>query len=370
VDDPADEVPLDDIERLLLGARPSLTRIEVAEQAGVPIELAEELWSQLGFARTADDEVAFTEQDVAALRMTSDLVTLGILEPDSRSALVRTWGRSYARLAEWQAELLGGLVLQDDDPGGRISEMVEEVTPRVAELQDYVWRRHLASAAQRLLHSLEEDDGQRMAVAFTDIVGYTSRSKHLTEAELVELVETFEDETTRAVTAVDGRVIKTIGDEVLYVADSPRALVEVALALAARGEDDDDPYPRVRAGIAYGEVTSRLGDVFGATVNIAARLTSHARPGTVLVDRGAFDVLTDENKGAPDAELQGPDGTPLARLVGKAAEELAEISPYAEHEDLRFRRLRRVSVKGYRGLEPWLVRKRTPPDKSGDQDRS
>ena len=360
-DDPA-EVPLDDIERYLLGAKPTLTRTEVAEKAGVPIDLAEELWGQLGFPRTADDDVAFTKKDVAALKMTSELVTLGILGPDSQAALVRTWGRSFARLAEWQAELLAGLALEDDDPGRRIGELVEQVTPRVEKLQDYVWRRHLVSAAQRLLHSVEEDDeGQRLAVAFTDIVGYTSRSKNLTEAELVDLVETFEDDTTRAVTAIGGRVIKTIGDEVLYVADSPRALVEVALALTDRGENDDDAFPRVRAGIAYGDVTTRLGDVFGPTVNIAARLTSHARPGTVLVDRGAFEALTGQDEDAPDT---APDGTPLARLIDRAADEIAELSPYAEHEDLRFRRLRRTSVKGYRALEPWLVRK--PRDRGDD----
>ena len=364
MDDAGDGVPLDDIERYLLGARRTLTRIEVAEKAGVPIELAEELWSQLGFPRTADDDVAFTKKDVAALKMTAELVSLGILEPESQAALVRTWGRSYARLAEWQAELLGGLALQDDHPERRVAELVEIVTPRVEKLQDYVWRRHLVSAAQRLLHTVEGDDeGHRMAVAFTDIVGYTSQSKSLEEQQLVELVETFEDETTRAVVAIGGRVIKTIGDEVLYVADSPRALVEVALALTARGEEADDPFPRVRAGIAYGDVTTRLGDVFGPTVNIASRLTSHARPGTVLVDRGAFEVLTGQDQ-APDT---APDGTPLARLLDKAAEELADLSPYAEHEDLKFRRLRRTSVKGYRALEPWLVRKSRQRDRDADE---
>jgi adenylate cyclase len=361
VNDGPDAVPLDDIERSLLGARATLTRVEVAERAGVPLELAEELWGQLGFPRTADDDVAFTEKDVAALKMTAELVSEGILEGDSQAALVRTWGRSFARLAEWQAQLLAGLALEDDQPEHRIGELVETVTPRVGKLQDYVWRRHLVSAAQRLLPAVEDDgDGQRLAVAFTDIVGYTSRSKNLTEAELVDLVETFEDETTRAVTAVDGRVIKTIGDEVLYVADSPRALVEVALALTARGEDDDDTFPRVRAGIAYGEVTTRLGDVFGPTVNIASRLTSHARPGTVLVDRGAFEVLTGQHE-PPDT---APDGTPLAKLLDRAADELADLSPYAEHDDLRFRRLRRTSVKGYRALEPWLVRKARAKDSS------
>lgn len=357
--DGPDEVPLDDIERYLLGARPTLTRIEVAEQAGVPIELAGELWAQLGFPRTADDDVAFTRNDVQALRMTAELVSLGVLGAGSQSALVRTWGRSYARLAEWQAELLASLALEDDRPGRRVAELVREVTPRVERLQDYVWRRHLVSAAHRLLATVDASpEATRMAVAFADIVGYTSRSKNLPESELVDLVETFENETTRAVVAVGGRVIKTIGDEVLFVADSPRAAVEVALALTARGADDDDPFPGVRAGIAYGDVTTRLGDVFGPTVNLASRLTSLARPGAVLVDRGAFDALTGQHQASDST----PDGTPLARMLDRAAEEPTGDSPYAEHDDLRFRRLRRTSVKGYRALEPWLVRRTRLPE--------
>ena len=349
-----DDVPLEDIERYLLGAAPSLNRREVADKAGVSIELAQELWGQLGFPHTADDDVAFTENDVKALTMTSELVSLGILEEESQAALVRTWGRSYARLAEWQAGLLANLALADDHPEERVVELVTEVTPRVAKLQDYVWRRHLVSAAQRLLPSVESaEESVGMAVAFTDIVGYTSRSRNLTETELVDLVERFEDETTRAVVDAGGRVIKTIGDEVLYVTDDPRSAVEVALTLTDRGEADDDPFPRVRAGVAYGQVTNRLGDVFGPTVNVASRLTSIARPGAVLVDRGAFDRLTGKDE-PPDT---APDGTPLAMLIEKATDELADISPFAEHGDLRFRRLRRTSVKGYKALEPWLVRR-------------
>ena len=347
---------LPDLERYLLGARRTLTRQQVADKAGVPLELAEELWGQLGFPHTSDDDVAFTKNDVKALKQTAQLVSLGILEPDSQSALVRTWGRSFARLAEWQVSLLAGIALADDDPTARLDELVTTVLPNVEELQDYIWRRHLVSAAQRLLPRAEGlDEVRPMAVCFTDIVGYTSQSKNLSEKELVDLVEHFEDETTRLVVAAGGRVIKTIGDEVLYVADEAGAGVDVALELTARGEDADDAFPRVRAGLAFGSVTSRLGDVFGPTVNIAARLTSVARPGTVLVDRGAFDALTGNDQ-PPDTT---PDGTPLTRLLDRAADELAEISPYAEHGDLKFRRLRRVSVKGYRHLEPWVVRRRT-----------
>ena len=350
-----DESPLDDVERYLLGAQRSLTRRQVAEASGVPLELAEELWGQLGFPHTDDDDVAFTEKDVEALRKTAELVSLGILEPDSQAALVRTWGRSFARLAEWQVSLLAGIALADDDPTGRLDELVTEVLPRVEELQNYIWRRHLENAAQRLLpHVDSAPEEMPTAVVFADIVGYTSQSKNLTETELVDLVEVFEDETTRAVVAVGGRVIKTIGDEVLFVVDDVHAAIEVALVLTERGEDDDDEFPRVRAGIAYGPVTRRLGDVFGPTVNIASRLTSVARPGSVLVDRGAFEVLTGRDT-PPDT---APDGTPLAKLIDRAADELSDLSPFAEHGELRFRRLRRVSVKGYRHLEPWVVRRR------------
>src|SRR5688500_14510795 len=94
--------PVEEIEQALLGSRRTYTRGEVSERAGMPLELAEELWQQLGFPRTADDDVAFTDTDVEALVKTNDLISLGILTPDSQAALVRTWGRSFARLAEWQ----------------------------------------------------------------------------------------------------------------------------------------------------------------------------------------------------------------------------------------------------------------------------
>lgn len=348
---------LDDVEKYLLGARRSLTRRQVADASGVPLDVAEELWGQLGFPHTDDGDVAFTERDVEALRTTAELVALGILEPDSQAALVRTWGRSFARLAEWQVGLLAGIALADEDPQARLDQLVSEVLPRVGDLQDYIWRRHLENAAQQFLPTVDAGSDQApAAVVFADIVGYTSQSKNLEETELVDLIEVFEDETTRAVVAAGGRVIKTIGDEVLFVVDDAWAATEVALLLTGRGEDAGDSFPRVRAGIAYGPITRRLGDVFGPTVNIASRLTSVARPGTVLVDRGAFDVLSGQDL-PPDT---APDGTPLAKLIDRAADELADLSPFAEHGDLRFRRLRRVSVKGYRHLEPWVVRRRSP----------
>ena len=312
---------LDAIEELILGEAPHLTRLQVTEQAGVSLEVARELWRLLGFPEQDDDDVAFTEADVQALRYSHDLMKLGILSPERQAALVRTWGRSFARLAEWQTRLLTEVALENDDPVGQITALTEEVLPRLETLQNYVWRQHLAKASRRMMttESLGSDVTQ-LAVVFVDIVGFTSRSKELSDIELVTWIEFFEAECSAAVNEHGGRVIKNIGDEVLFVADDVAQAAEVALLLTSRGADDEDDFPAVRAGIAYGEVVARLGDVLGPTVNIASRLTSVARPGTVLVDDGAHDALAD----AP---------------------------AYS------FRRLRRTSVKGYERLQPWALRR-------------
>jgi adenylate cyclase len=168
-----------------------------------------------------------------------------------------------------------------------------------------------------------------MAVVFVDIVGFTSRSKELDEGQLVQWIEYFEAECSGLVVDHGGRVIKNIGDEVLFVAEDVAGAADAALTMTARGADPDDEFPEVRAGLAYGDVVSRLGDVFGPTVNIASRLTSIARPCSVLIDRGAHDALTGDTTDEERDER--------------------------EHAGFSFRRMRRTSVKGYTRLQSWVL---------------
>ena len=317
------------IQSVILGEEPTLTRLELAERSGVDLAVAEMLWRLLGFPHVADTEVAFNSHDLEALLLAKELMDIGVIGPDSQAALVRTLARSFARLAEWQTRILAEIgqeeAISDDD----YVDLVTEVLPRIETLQNYVWRRHLASAStSRLTTEETATGGSELAICFVDIVGYTSRSKELDEAELIDWIERFEAEVTGAVIDHGGQVIKTIGDEVLFVLEDPREAVEVGLILAARGSDDDDPFPAVRVGIAYGSVVRRLGDVFGPTVNIAARLTSIARPGTVIVDHGVHDLLCREH--APEA---------------------------TRADDITLRRLPRASVKGYSRLESWAARR-------------
>ena len=230
-------------------------------------------------------------------------------------------GRSFARLAEWEITEVTMVALENagDLDEDAIKDLVGGTLPAVEQLQNYIWRRHLASAIGRLL-ATSADNAVPMAIGFADIVGFTRRSRDLSPDELSAMVETFEATATAIISDHGGRVIKTIGDEILYACDDPLAAARVALLLAD-GHLADDAFPQVRVGAAYGAVLRRLGDVFGEPVNIASRLTSIARPGRVLVDR-----------------------------------ELAEaLRPH--EEEFRLRRVRGVSVKGYSRLETWALKR-------------
>ncbi|MCB0871658.1 MAG: adenylate/guanylate cyclase domain-containing protein, partial [Solirubrobacterales bacterium] len=213
---------------------------------------------------------------------------------------------------------------EDLDLGALFAEM-DNVIPQVEAVQAYAWRRHLLNAASRFLISPEyAEESAPMAVGFADIVGYTRQSRSLRTNELTRLVDDFEAESLSIITELRGRIVKTIGDEVMYAADDPADAVEIALQLAERHEHDES-FPELRVGVAWGDVVAHWGDVFGPSVNVAARLTSLARPGKVLIDRELADSVRDN----PGYIL---------------------------------RRLRRTSVKGYRRLEPWSVRREVSKD--------
>jgi adenylate cyclase len=183
----------------------------------------------------------------------------------------------------------------------------------------HVWRRQFAAAAARAFASAWQEGQPQLAVGFVDIVDFTASTRTWDNHTLERLLERFERETSLRVTAFGGRVVKTLGDEVMYVADDAVSAVEVALDTVAAHAAADD-LPDVRAGVAAGPVLERLGDVFGQPVNLASRLVDEARPRSVLVS----------------AEL---------------AEQLADDGSYA------LRRLRRRSVRGYRALTPYLLRR-------------
>lgn len=282
----------EDIERLFVGAGARYTRAEVAAHSGVSPELAERLWRALGFATLADDAVAFTDADVAAMRQVSTMLGTGLIDDDTAIRMARALGQTTARLAQWQAEIMIGAMLPPDgsptdEQIGKVLEVSERLLPGFEQVLVHVWRAQLAAAGTRLLTIAdinEESAPTRatMAVGFADLVSFTRRARELDERDLADLVEGFESRAADVVAAHGARLVKTLGDEVLFTAPTPGQAAAVALELV--GEE-------MRVGMAYGPVLPMMGDVFGTTVNLAARLTALARPGAIVVDAALAEAL-------------------------------------------------------------------------------
>jgi adenylate cyclase len=277
------------VEERLLGGPRRYRRDEVAEAAGVPVEYARRLWRAVGFPDVGDVAVAFTDDDLAALRRLLRLVGDGVLDDELAVSVTRAMGHNAARLAEWLVDAMVEHLVDTD--GLTVEDATREatgiVTGHLDDLESllvFVWRRQLAAVAGRaLVLSARETVTGRLSVGFADLVSYTRLSQKLEERELAALVDRFGRRSADIIAAGHGRLVKTVGDEVLFVADSAVDAALIGLALADAMAEDPE-LPDVRVGISTGTVLTRMGDVFGRTVNLASRLTALATPGSVLVD--------------------------------------------------------------------------------------
>ncbi|MFC3997040.1 adenylate/guanylate cyclase domain-containing protein [Nocardiopsis sediminis] len=314
-----------EIEAVLLGGEARYSRDEAVRLAGASPEFSDRVWRALGFA-TREDGPAFTDSDVEALRIATELLKNGVVDEEAAIRLARAMGQTMARLAEWQTSILSTLSYPPDqgpeETGvGPLVGLAQDLLPDVERLLVHIWRRQLAASAARRLAFMESSEDAAptyfpLAVGFADLVSFTTLSRELDEVELAEVVEGFESTATDIVASGGGRVVKTLGDEILYVANTARQAAEIALQLAD-GVKTHIEVPDVRVGLAYGPVLALLGDVFGTTVNRSSRLTSFARPGTILIDDALAGQLRDE------ASLQ------VVAVRPRHAHGLGQIQPYA-----------------------------------------
>ncbi|MDP9824220.1 adenylate/guanylate cyclase domain-containing protein [Nocardioides massiliensis] len=292
----------DQLSHAILGLgedQAALTSTEVAAAAGVDEADARRLWRALGFP-DAGGEAAFSEADAQALSLLVDAIGDEIVDLDTAVQLTRALGQTMGKLADWQiatlstrVEELGHLQLGPDRLVEGALDLVERVGPTFEELLVYAWRRHLAVAVGRLeaLHAPGSDlHVVEFTVGFADLVGFTALSNQLNQDEIGDLVEVFESRCTDVVASRRGRVIKSIGDSVLYVAEDPVTGVHIAEDIV-QVIGRDKRLPDVRVGLASGPVTQRLGDVYGPPVNLAARLTAVARRNRVIVAPDTAAVL-------------------------------------------------------------------------------
>jgi adenylate cyclase len=170
----------------------------------------------------------------------------------------------------------------------RIGEVAQEIGPLLGTL----FIHHLLAAIQRQRQTQQdvtERSMVRLAVGFVDLVGFTPLAKRLASSDLVALVTRFEERAFDIASAFDGRIIKHIGDEVMFTAVSAQDAARIALALIDEFDTDVQP----RGGLCYGEVLNLRGDYYGPIVNLAARLVDQAVPGEVLIDTASVAHLVD-----------------------------------------------------------------------------
>jgi adenylate cyclase len=140
------------------------------------------------------------------------------------------------------------------------------------------------------------DGGHKIVtVGFADLVGFTALAQQLDDHQLAYVVDRFEATAYDLIGEAGGRVVKMIGDEVMFEIDDPTAGVELALSLA-EAYHDDESVSDVRVGLASGPVLRREGDLYGPTVNLAHRIVGIAYAGAVVVSGDVRDGLEGDDR--------------------------------------------------------------------------
>ncbi|MFT7609082.1 MAG: adenylate cyclase [Candidatus Aldehydirespiratoraceae bacterium] len=275
---------------------PTIDHGEIAERTGVDPERSRRWWRALGFAEIADDEIAFREADVEVVSQLGSLVDSGAVDDADILRLARLMSTSFSRLVDAQLDVLNLEGNGEVAPMGgqnRLAELADadiDVFGLMEKTMAYVWRRHLLGAIGHRLSVDRTALGQ--AVAFADLSGFSQLSKSASAEELTRVIETFEAAAFDVVSLHDGRVVKLIGDEAMFVVDTFDVALSAALELIERLAAEEG-IPPVHCGIAFGPTVTVGGDVFGTTVNLASRLTSVARGGSVAVPREGAEYLLD-----------------------------------------------------------------------------
>jgi adenylate cyclase len=210
-----------------------------------------------------------------------------LLGVDAALQLVRVIGSNLARIADAEVAAfltnVGGPAMVSDPSGlelARANAFAARLLREAGGAIDVLLRRHV-EAAQRPI-AVGTQDTTCLAVGFADLVGSSALAEDLTIAELGHVLAEFEERAIDTIIDAGGRVVKFIGDAVMFVAADPADACEISLELASRFLNHPR-LPPVRVGLAFGDLLTRDGDYFGPVVNLAARIVQQAAAGQVLV---------------------------------------------------------------------------------------
>jgi adenylate cyclase len=299
---------------LIFAAAEGLTGQEVAARAGVSVDVLMGIWRALGVDVPGPDEPMFSSDDVNLVRTLGSVELFTHAESDE---ILHVVGSALARIADAAIAFYVQTVESELSDSGADTLSLARKASLAAQtaldlghglgaafahlLRDGVDRQRRAQAhvSDRALF--------RVAVGFVDLVGFTPLSHRMGTRELSSFIGQFENRAFRLAAEHGGRIIKHIGDEVMFVAIDPVAGCELALALMTEFVDEGI---QPRGGLAFGDVVARQGDYYGEVVNLASRLADLAIPGEVLADDNVRAAAGDSGlvfEGAGRRQLKGFD---------------------------------------------------------------
>ncbi len=276
--------------RLRPGRR--LTLRDAAAEAGLPMETALAVHRSTGMPPTGLDDAVYTEGDLQLFRLFG--LASQIFSAAELGHFTRVVGNAMRRIAEAASEMFLRDIeapLQGEGQDGSPLAVAKanlagiELAHMATGLFDPLFRAHLELSTQTVRRAREgqrDYDTVTLTIGFVDLNGFTSRSAGLSPGELLDLVMRFEAASIDLVAEHGGRLVKLIGDEVMFSAVEPSEACAIAAGLVQQASDLAGGG---RAGLAHGPVITSGGDLYGEIVNLAARIVDIAVPGEILVDQ-------------------------------------------------------------------------------------
>ena len=290
-----------------LFAGPLLRRDEAIAASSLEVHELEDGVRAFGFSgleRSPDGEIGVTAEEASAI---ATFTAFGrMFTSEEAHAFFRVIGSSVARIADAAVSLfLADVESRSIAAGESELELARKVHDAVALLDgftvalDPILRRHVMQAIERSRKttiSVTERLEYRYAIGFVDLVGFTQIAGAMAPHELAGFLRDFEARAHDAATAVGARVVKMIGDEVMFVSSDASSAVAAGDALM---EGLGSAYEHIvpRGALAYGDMLVRGGDYFGSVVNLASRLVDEAVPHELLVTEQLASA-------APDCEFE------------------------------------------------------------------
>lgn len=282
----------------LWGGRERLTIDELSAASGIDRDDIVRAWRAAGFPDPGG-RAAFTRRDVEVFQLLG--VGADYLGEDRTEQLVRVLGASAGRIAETLVSMfivdIAAETVERDPSGLALAHANAQsvaLIDSVTRALDMLVRHHVERGFRRVNAdpSVHVDLVTR-SIGFADLVDSTQWAQQFELGELSRVLSRFDSLVTEIVVANGGRVVKLIGDEVMFITHEPADATIIALALVD-ALTLDETLPTLRAGVATGSVVTRDGDYDGPVVNLAARAVKLASPNTVFVDEDTSRALDDE----------------------------------------------------------------------------